>query len=292
MNNHSKIQNSPGILTIRFEDVSAGWDQWILTSSDRHHDNVLCDRELEIKHLQKALERDALILDFGDLFCAMQGKWDKRSRMDNIRKEDVGVNYLDLIVDHAADDYKDYAKNWALLARGNHECAILNHHGTDLTSNLCHRLNVLGGNVYTGGIGGWVRFQFVINKTKHKTINLKYHHGASKNPDAQVTRGVIQTNRQAVYEPDAQIVVNGHSHDAYTVPIARERMSDMGVQYRDLCWFIRTPGYKNEFGDGSVGWANEQQKPPKPLGCIWLHFSYPKGRDDTIIDVECIEELV
>jgi len=291
MNKYSVIQNSASVLTVKFEKVESGWEQWIMASSDRHHDNLLCDRELEKRQLDEALKREALICDFGDLFCAMQGKYDPRSSMDNLRPEDKVVNYLDTIVSHAYDDYQAYKQNWILLAHGNHESNIQHRHGTDLTSNLCHRMNTKGGNVHVGGIGGWLRFQFVINKTKRTTINMKYHHGSSRNPDAQVTRGVIQTNRQAVYEPDAHIIANGHSHDAYVVPISRERLSQMGVQSQDILWFIRTPGYKNEFQDGMTGWANELAKPPKPRGCIWIHLSCYDAHDGKI-KIECVQDMI
>jgi hypothetical protein len=55
------------------------WEQWVLLRSDVHHDNPKCDQDLERQHLQEALEYDAPIIDNGDLFCAMQGRWDKRA---------------------------------------------------------------------------------------------------------------------------------------------------------------------------------------------------------------------
>jgi hypothetical protein len=259
------------VLSLYFEDIAAGWEQWVLLSADRHHDNIYCDRELESKHLKQAAERQAGILDFGDLFCAMQGKYDPRSNMDDIREEDVGQDYLDRIVTHAAEDYGDYAAHWWLLGRGTHETNIRKRHGTDLTSNLVHRLNAdYGGDAVVGGFGGWVRFMFRMNKTKRQSINLKYHHGAGGG--GPVTRGVIQTNRQAVYLPDAQIVVNGHTHDSWYVPIARERLSSRGRIYQDLIRFIRVPGYKNEYADGSRGYHIEKWGTPKPQGAAWLRF--------------------
>ena len=43
------------------------WEQWILLTSDRHWDNPKSDRRLQTKHLQLAKERNALIIDNGDL---------------------------------------------------------------------------------------------------------------------------------------------------------------------------------------------------------------------------------
>ena len=271
------------VLTLYLDDVSSGWEQWILLSADRHHDNVYCDRRLEKQHLDKAAERAAIILDFGDLFCAMQGKYDPRSSMDDIRAEDVGEDYLDRIVTHAARDYGPYAENFMLIGTGNHETNIRRRHGTDLTSNIVHRLNAdYGGNCHVGGYGGWVRFMFTMNKTKRAHKYLKYFHGAGGG--GPVTRGVIQTNRQAVYLPDADIVVNGHTHDSWHVPRARERLNSAGTVGRDLIHFIRTPGYKDEYGDGSGGYHVERGRDPRPVGCVWLRF-YFDGKKHIEMDV-------
>lgn len=272
------------VLTVRFDDIAAGWEHWVLLTSDRHHDNIYCDRALERKHLEQAKERNAGILDFGDLFCAMQGKYDSRSNMDDIRPEDVGQDYLDRIVTHAAGDYGPYAAHWWLLGKGNHETSIRRHHGVDLTSTLAYVLNAEhGGAVALGGYGGWVRFLFTMNKTKRQQIRLKYHHGAGGG--GPVTRGVIQTNRQAVYLPDADIVVNGHTHDGWYVPIARERLTNMGRITRDIVHFVRTPGYKDEYNDGSSGYHIEKWGPPKPLGAAWLRFWFDAATSRIEIEV-------
>lgn len=267
------------VLTVRFNDVSAGWEQWVLLTGDRHHDNTRCRRDLEIKHLEEAKERQALILDVGDLFCAMQGKYDPRSSLDDLRPEDKVGDYLDSIVRHAAGDYAPYAKNFLLLGKGNHEESIYQRHGVDLLNNLAFALNREGGRVFNGGIGGWVRFMFKVNGTVSRVKLLKYHHGTGGG-NAPVTRGVIQTNRQAVVLPDADIVVNGHTHDTYHVPITRERCSkSSGKISRDISHYVRTPTYKDEYGDGSGGWANLKGMPPKPIGCAWLCFYYVNKSD-------------
>jgi hypothetical protein len=239
--------------------------------SDAHQDNVNCDRKLEKAHLDKAKERGALIFDFGDTFCAMQGKYDPRKSMDELRPEDKTAKYLEAIVEHAARDYAPYAENWCMFGMGNHEGSILDRHGTSLISRLVQEMNRMDGHIYEGGLGGWVQFFFTWHKTKRTHRNMKYHHGASAT-DSPVTKGVIQTARQGVYLPDADIVVNGHNHNAYLVPQSRERINQDGTTTLDTVWFIRTPGYKDDYGDGTSGWANLKQKEPKLRGCSWLRF--------------------
>jgi len=289
MNPYTVKPVGENVLIVRFDDIKSGWDQWLMLTADRHHDNVYCRRDVERKHLAQAKERSALIVDCGDLFCAMQGKYDPRSNMDDIRPEDVGQDYLDMIVTHAVKDYAPYANNWLMVGRGNHETNIRKRHGTDLIVQLANRLNFEhGANVHVGGYGGWVRFMFVMNRTKRKSINLKYHHGAGGG--GPVTKGVIQTNRQAVYLPDADIVVNGHTHDAWYVPIERERLSIGGKIYLEPLHFIRTPGYKDEYDTGAKGFHNESWRPPKPVGCAWVHFIYNASK--STIDTEIMVTVV
>ena len=282
-----KITSKDNVLTVKFSGISSGWEQWFLLSADRHHDNIHCNRRLEKEHLEEVKRREAFIIDGGDLFCAMQGKYDPRSNMDSLREEDKVERYLDSIVDHATEFYAPYAKNFLMIGKGNHETNIIKRMGTCLASSLARDLNKEhGGNVSVGGIGGWVRFQFVVNKTKRKSLNLKYHHGSGSG--GPVTKGTIQANRQGVYLPDANIVMNGHTHDSWVLPIARERLSEGGVIGRDIQWFVRTPGYKDGYRDGASGWENEKWMPPKPMGAIWLRFYYERN---DLIRSECIQAV-
>jgi hypothetical protein len=114
-----RISNNVHEITI---DLSRNkdWEQWVLLRSDVHHDNPKCDQDLERQHLQEALDYDAPIIDNGDLFCAMQGRWDKRADKSALRPEHQGSNYFDLLVETAADFYDPFKSHLAVLGRGNH----------------------------------------------------------------------------------------------------------------------------------------------------------------------------
>ena len=268
--------NSGNVMTLYVEDVYAGWELNLLCTSDRHHDSVHCDRDLELKHLQQAKEKGAFIIDVGDLFDAMQGKFDPRRTYSDMRPEYKKDDYLDAIVKDAAEFYGPFADRFLMMGRGNHDQSVLKNCGTDPLGNLVHRLNSdYGGHVQAGGYGGWIRVCCTAYGTQRESVLIKYFHGAGGG--GPVTRGVIQTNRQAVYLPDADVVLNGHTHDAWYVPIERERLTDAGEVRNDIQHHVRTPTYNDDYRDGSGGWFVETGKAPRPRGGVWLRLT----RDDT-----------
>lgn len=271
----------PNVIEIFIDTTrNKDWEQWVLLRSDVHHDNPKCDQELEKKHLDQALEYNAPIIDNGDLFCAMQGKWDKRADKNSLREEHRGNNYFDLLIETAAEFYKAYSSVFAVLGKGNHETAILNKHETDLTDRLAARMRQNGSQVEASGYGGWVVFKFTDKnqkydqgQTKYKDTKRLYHyHGTGGG--GPVTRGTIQTNRIAVFTPDADIVLTGHTHDEWAVTIPRQRISTHSSLFQDEQLHVRSPGYKDAWGSGYGGWEVEKMLGPKALGSAWLRFSW------------------
>jgi UDP-2,3-diacylglucosamine pyrophosphatase LpxH len=256
------------VTTIRIGEIKAGWEQWFLLMSDNHHDSIYCNRELEVQHLEKAKKRNARIMIFGDFFDAMQGRFDPRRNMDELRPEYRREDYYDIVVKDTANFFKPYAQLIDLISDGNHELAVLKNANTNLADRLVFSLNGQGANVIHGGYGGWIRF--LLETGSRTSINMKYFHGAGG--EAPVTKGVIQTNRQAVFLPDADVVVNGHNHNSYWLPISRERISNQGALYMDIQHHIRIPGYEQSYGDGSKGWDVTRGGVPKPIGAIWMRM--------------------
>jgi hypothetical protein len=253
-------------------DITRGEEVTHFYTSDIHFDSVYCNREVLTEHLDEAKRKGALIFIFGDFFDAMQGRFDPRRDMDELRPEYRRNDYYDFVVRDAADFLEPYANNIALISDGNHELAVLKNSNTHLIDRLVEKLRhrCPSSIVQHGGYGGWIINQFK-RGNYGATKRVKYFHGSGG--EAPVTRGVIQTNRQAVYLPDADIVVNGHSHNSYHVPIVREKVNQAGIVYFDTQHHIRTPGYKQSYGDGSQGWDVTRGGVPKPLGGAWVTFS-------------------
>lgn len=252
-----------------------GDEQWFLLQSDVHWDNPKCDRQKLKKHLDEAVKRNAPILDFGDFFCAMQGKYDRRASKKDIRPEHQVNNYLDALVNTASDYLKPYAKLITVRGMGNHESSIYRHCETNLLERLTERLRAEGSPARTGGYSGYVRFHVRNNSRKNNSIKLWYFHGSGGG--GPVTRGVIQTARQAVYVSDADIVATGHVHESWQVAVQRIRLNQADEVVQERQTHVKIAGYKEEYEDGYGGWHIETGKPPKPTGAWWLRIYQPSG---------------
>lgn len=287
---HKVEIKSNAVISVKFDDWAVGDHQWIMLSGDRHFDSIKCNRKLMKHDLDLAKERNALIIDIGDFFDAMQGRYDPRRSYDELRPEYKTSTYLDDIVSDAAKFLKPYASNFLMIGRGNHDQTVLKNNGTDIVSNLVYKLNSENStNIIAGHYGGWIRMTFQVNGSR-TSRNIKYHHGAGG--DAPVTKGTIQTARQAVYLPDADIIVNGHSHNTYILPLARERISDTGVQYKDVAWYVRVPSYADGYGDGTTGWENERWMSPKSTGCVWLKLTGTHVREKRLVETQIYADII
>lgn len=280
---------SSNVHRLTFSDVSHGWEQYVLLTTDRHWDNAKSKQKLQLKHLERAKEIDAPIIDGGDLFCAMQGKFDRRKSQDALRVEHRGDNYFDQLLDTAESFFTPYADQFAVLGTGNHETSILSHHQLNLTHNLARRLRRASkrdDRAFAGGYGGYVMFDFRIHKTVKQAINLKYFHGSGGG--GAVTKGVIQAQRRAANYPSADIVFTGHVHEAWVTTHTREILSRTGKIKNHTQYHICGPTYKEEYGAGKGGWHVEKGRQPKPVGCAWLRFFYHNERVHVSAHLETI----
>lgn len=247
-----------------------------LVMSDIHFDSAHCDRSQFFRDLDFGVEYGAQILIVGDFFDAMNGRFDPRRDMSELRPEYRRPDYYDYIVKDATTQLKRYADHILMVTNGNHELSVLKNANTALIARFTEGLSSESHKVYSGGYGG-----IILLKQKDIITKVKYFHGSGG--EAPVTRGAIQTNRQAVFLPDFQIVLNGHSHHMYWMPIVRERVLDDGTHYFDVQHHVRTPGYQMSYGDGSGGWEVTRGGVPKPTGSFILDI-----KDDTILPTPLI----
>jgi len=292
---YSVSKKNEGIFFIDLEFEIKNWSKqscWCLLRSDAHHDNPHSNNSLELKHLNQALERNAFILDNGDAFCAMQGKGDPRASKDDIKEIHKTGSYLDSLVDTYSDFLEPFSKNILVMGKGNHETAVYKHRETDLTKRLVDLLNgKTGSNIKSGQIANWICFRAYAKDERGRRKKLSKHiwlymfHGAGGG--GPVTKGVIGANRMGVTHPDANIVATGHTHDSWFFTNARSRITHDGTEFIDEQLHIKIPTYKNEYGVKDSGFHMEKGRPPKPLGAVWLKFSFDIPQELTSYALKC-----
>jgi hypothetical protein len=157
-----------------------------------------------------------------------------------------------------------------MVTPGNHETSILKRAETDLIGRFASAVGC-----QAGAYAGWVILRSERNTKKYLNTLLSYHHGYGGG--GPVTKDVIQASRKAVYLPDADIVVSGHTHDRNIFPIQRTHLNqNNGKQTLREQLHIKLGAYKDEYTAGS-GWAIERGMPPKSLGGVAITIHRAKG---------------
>ncbi len=268
---------------ITFQIRSVEDEQYVFLMSDVHFDSPYCDRELAIQHLDEAKRRGAVVLDAGDFFDMMQGKFDRRSDKRELRPELAGTKegYIQECINQGAEWLEPYKDIIAVMGQGNHERAIARRHEYNVTQALVDKLRISGSRtVHMGGYGGYVVFYIKTNSsTSARSFDLYYYHGSGGG--GPVTKDLISANRKAA-SIKADIYWQGHVHEQWEVYTRRlERTKEMKIVQKDEA-HVRTPGYKNEYEDGYGGFHVETAKPPKPIGGYWLRFFMKNGHTGDI----------
>ena len=108
-------------------------------------------------------------------------------------------------------------------------------------------------------------------RTEHgngMSYKMKYFHGSGGG--GPVTKGVIQNQRAMASVHGADCYWSGHVHESYTMTHMCESLSGNHRPILKEVLHVRTPTYKEEYGDGTKGWHVMRGAPPKPLGCYVL----------------------
>lgn len=268
----NKLGNNITKIDIKTKDVT------LLLLSDVHFDSKSCERELLKSTLDKALEKNAIILVNGDFFDMMQSKSDRRHMKGAIRKEYLGDNYFDLVIEDAYEFLKPYAKNILVMADGNHETAITKNYETNPLERLCYMLRKEGGsNTQHTGYQGWVVLSFNNNGAR-ASFYIKMHHGSGGN--ARVTKGIIEHNRMSTYVEGADLIWLGHTHTQYCVHSTIEKITSSNVYDVNLhkVYHIRTGCWKQ--GYKANGWEVEKGFNPSEIGGYWVELSHSRKTID------------
>jgi hypothetical protein len=254
--------------------------QKVMLLSDLHWDNPKCDRELLRTHLELAKAEGARIHLNGDTFCLMQGKYDPRKSKESIRPEHNVNNYLDAIIEDAANWFAPYAEYIDVVGYGNHETNIIKRQETDPLQRFVDRLNLVAkpdSPVMTGGYGGWYCIRFCWGEKTTGIYKLKYFHGSGGG--GIVTRGEINLTRALQMFGGFDCFTMGHIHENKETVFTREAFDAKKCRstYKDILLLV-TGTYKEEYDEGYMGWHVERGAPAKPLGGRMLEINAHRTR--------------
>ena len=252
-----------------------------MLSADWHWDNPKCRLDILKRDLDLAKKHNAMVISAGDLFCAMQGKYDHRSSKDSIRPEHQRGSYLDRLVETAADFLAPYKDVMGLISDGNHETAIYKNHETCLTSRLVERLRSMGSQCRRGSYNGWLVFaaRDTKNRPNAEAWKMYYHHGSGG--DSPVTQGTISMSRTAMWV-DADCILSGHIHTKNVSFMAREKCTGRGIRRVYETALVRVSTYKDEYSKLD-GFHIEKGRGPRPTSnpSVWMKLRI-NGRKDMI----------
>lgn len=247
--------------------VKAEQNQKFLFISDVHFDAVKCDRERLTRHLDQAKKDGAAVFVFGDWFDLMQGKYDPRGNYSDLRPEYKSITYLDDVIEDTVRFLDLYKGTIKFISRGNHETNIEKRLHTSPLDRVAAIHNNSGGNITIAGYSGWLLVQMMRNNKSAGGSKIHFHHGFGGN--APRSKGVLAVDLDQMQFPDADVIVRGHTHQKWHVPVVVDRISDYGNHYQNRVHHLRTGSYK-KLGDRFGGWATEKGFNTPTLGGWWL----------------------
>lgn len=256
----------------------------LFVCSDIHFDNPKCNRDKFFKDMDRAKKAGAYIVITGDFFCLMQGKYDRRRAKSAIRPEHNADNYLDLVINDAAEQLAPYADNILIITKGNHETSVSRNCETYILERLVERINTKkGSRIQVGAYRGYLTMRLDKHGRYH-TIDIGYNHG---NWGGIITKGTLSVVRNAAVMPDCDIMLTGHTHDGWIVtqPRFKKNIHKRTVEIKNQ-WHVKTGTYKEEFAEGS-GWAVERIGMPKHIGGAWIDIVAP-GKGSPEFEIKLI----
>lgn len=105
----------------------------MMLATDVHADSSACDLDLFKDHLQEANDSQSPVLIAGDLFDAMQGRYDPRRSPEALKKEFKVSHYYDALVHYHSQMLQEYPEVPVfILGAGNHELSVQKNANTSL----------------------------------------------------------------------------------------------------------------------------------------------------------------
>ncbi len=253
--------------------------------SDLHFDSPYCKRDILKKHLDDAVKQDAYIVLGSDCFDLMQSKNDPRANKSDLAAQYSQRNdYINAIIEDFVEFFEPYKERILFIFRGNHETAMLERMGIDLTALAIDKLNssiTSDHRIMDGAYVNWIKILFkrvyTVGGRPGNYVSYNIMHSHSSGSMGLRSKGVLSADILAGKYPDADIIITEHNHDAYMIPINIEQLSDQARISWRLKWFLQLPSYKAEWEDPTrSNWWHRTNKFPRPVGHYMFSFSHDK----------------
>jgi predicted phosphodiesterase len=225
-----------------------------------------------------------MILILGDWFDVMCTYGDPRSKPQDIssRYSSKDFSYLDMVIEDSIDYLKPYAANIAMISEGNHETKIKEKHDTDPLHRLVQGLRPYNSELIKGNYSGFVDLYELLHvggtKQHGNTTTLHYHHGFGGS--APRSKGMLNTQLEAMQYPDADIIARGHTHQKWHDPSTTQiRRTARGRIFKRQIQYIQTGSYKDGFQEGEGGFEVEKNFRPVRLGGWWINLNRHSSRN-------------
>jgi len=270
---HTKLkQHGPTTWSTAYtRSVTDGPAKFLLLS-DVHFDSVKCDRDRLKRHLDEAVARDAAVFCFGDWFDLMQGMYDPRRSYSGLRPEYKSITYLDDVIEDSIEFLQPYADRWLFMGRGNHETNIEKRLSTSPIDRLCQGM---GGIVSPGSYSGWIKIQMTrYENASFIPMLMHFHHGYGGN--APRSKGVLNVDLDQKEWPDADVIVSGHTHQKWHVPMTVERIGQQMELREETVHHVKLGSYK--MLDRFAGWEVEKGFAQPRLGGWWMDVQLNRVR--------------
>lgn len=257
-----------GTPVLSFEMESARDVGRLLFIGDVHWDHPSSDRAALRRVLEQAVDANAEIVLLGDLFCAMQGRNDRRGSKASIRPEHRRADYFTALVETAVEWWEPFMDRVWVMLHGNHETAVRKHNEVDLVREFAGRVRDRTGlEVVTPGYSSYAQVR-VVRHNQSGGIPFWVGHGTGG--AAPVTGGVIRAQRRAVSHPDARFLVSGHIHRHWMTTHPQVRTNSHGRVIKNLQRHYSVGTWKDDSGGD---YAEEREFAPTIPSVWWAEFS-------------------
>ena len=223
---------------------------------DVHYGHKACDVNAVKQYLAEDDDKNTYIIGGGDTIDSIIVTDPRyRKSMDATSSDDIIDEQIEGI-EKILSPYKDRIIG---LARGNHEKTIIQKCSTNPIKRLCKRLDTKD-----LGYSGLIRLILNENKSRIRTVIIKYHHGwggGSRTQGADLTK----YSKDLQYW-DADIFLYGHIHRKQTDRVPRLGLSGEELISKPKIECICGTFQKTYTRGPDSTWAEERGYPPTEIG--------------------------